>query len=58
MKYIVEMGSVAIMYIPSFIKTGSGIQKLIAGIHKQHSDLISLLLFFQNIESKLKIKVG
>jgi hypothetical protein len=31
MKYVVEMGSGAIMYIPSFIKTGSGIQKLMGG---------------------------
>jgi hypothetical protein len=29
MKYSVEMGSVAMIYKPSFIKTGSGIQKLI-----------------------------
>jgi hypothetical protein len=28
MKYAVEMRSGAIMYIPSFIKRGSGIQKL------------------------------
>jgi hypothetical protein len=29
MKYAVEMGSSAMIYIPSFINTGSGIQKLI-----------------------------
>jgi hypothetical protein len=34
MKYAVELGSVAMIYIPSFIKIGSGIQKLIAGIHR------------------------
>jgi hypothetical protein len=28
MKYVVEMGSGAMIYIPSFIKIGSGIQKL------------------------------
>jgi hypothetical protein len=28
MKYAVERGSGAMMYIPSFIKIGSGIQKL------------------------------
>jgi hypothetical protein len=28
MKYAVETGSSAMMYIPSFIKIGSGIQKL------------------------------
>jgi hypothetical protein len=31
MKYAVEMGSGAMLYIPSSIKTGSGIQKLIGG---------------------------
>jgi hypothetical protein len=31
MNYAVEMGSDAMIYIPSFIKTGSGIQKLIGG---------------------------
>jgi hypothetical protein len=29
MKYAVEMGSCAMLYIPSFIKIGSCIQKLI-----------------------------
>jgi hypothetical protein len=27
------MGSGAVIYIPSFIKIGSGVQKLIGGIH-------------------------
>jgi hypothetical protein len=40
MKYASEMDSVAIIYIPTFIKTGSGIQKLIGGTHR---DSISLL---------------
>jgi hypothetical protein len=31
MKYAVEMGSGAINHISSFIKIGSGIQKLISG---------------------------
>jgi hypothetical protein len=31
MKYTVEMGSVVMTCIPSFIKIGSGIQKLIGG---------------------------
>jgi hypothetical protein len=31
MKYAIEMGSDAIIYIPIFIKIGSGIQKLIVG---------------------------
>jgi hypothetical protein len=38
MKYAVEMGSGAIIYefIPSFVKTGSGIQKIMwgKGIHR------------------------
>jgi hypothetical protein len=32
MKYATEMGSDAMTYIPSLIKNGSGIQKLIRGI--------------------------
>jgi hypothetical protein len=57
MKYAVEMGSGVMIYIPSFIKIGSGIHKLIRGdtqTHRQHGDLLSLLLFFQNTESRLK----
>jgi hypothetical protein len=35
MKYAVEMGSVAMICMPSFRKMGSGIQKLMGGgIHK------------------------
>jgi hypothetical protein len=37
MKYAAEMGSVAMIYIPSFIKIDSGIQKLIGGICR-HAD--------------------
>jgi hypothetical protein len=33
MKYVVEMGSGAMIYIPSFIKIGLGIQGLTGGIH-------------------------
>jgi hypothetical protein len=46
------------VYVPSFIKIGSGIQKLIGGTdaqthtNRQEGDLISLLLFFQNKESR------
>jgi hypothetical protein len=55
MKYIVEMGSVAIIYIRSFINIGSGIQKFTwgRGVHRQTDtqrgggDLISLLLCFK-----------
>jgi hypothetical protein len=35
MKYNVELGSGAMIYIPSFIKIGSGIPKLMGGIHRQ-----------------------
>jgi hypothetical protein len=58
--YAVEMGSGAMIYILSFIQIGSGIQKLIGGIHiythtyEKEVDLISLFLFFQNTESRLK----
>jgi hypothetical protein len=31
MKYAVEMGSGAVVYVPSFIKIGSGIQNLMGG---------------------------
>jgi hypothetical protein len=34
MKYAVEMGSGAMIRIPSFIKIGSGIPKLIEGIDR------------------------
>jgi hypothetical protein len=50
------------IYVPSFMEIGSGIQKLIGGIHRPtdththrlQDDLIGLLLFFQNKESRLK----
>jgi hypothetical protein len=34
MKYAIEMGSGAMIYVSSFIKIGSNIQKLIEGIHR------------------------
>jgi hypothetical protein len=52
MKCAVDMGSSAMIYIPSFIKIGSGIQKLIGGgtqTHRQLGDRRSLLY-----ESRLK----
>jgi hypothetical protein len=51
MKYAVEMGSGAMIYIPSFINLGPGIHKLIeedTQKHRQKGDLISPLLIFQN----------
>jgi hypothetical protein len=50
MNYAVEMGSVTMIHIPSFIKTGSGIHKL---THREYGNRISLLPFFQNEESRL-----
>jgi hypothetical protein len=49
------MGSGAVIYVPSFIKIGSGVRKLIRGrytgththTHGQQRDLISLLCFFE-----------
>jgi hypothetical protein len=38
--YAVEMGSGAVIYIPSFLTIGSGIEKLIRGIHTD-SNVIS-----------------
>jgi hypothetical protein len=56
MKYSVEIGSGAMIYISKFLMIGSGVQKLMGGdtqTHRQHGDLISLLLFlFQNRESR------
>jgi hypothetical protein len=54
MKYAAEMASGPMIYIPSFIKIRSGIQKLKGGYtHRQNGDIITLL-FFQNNESRLK----
>jgi hypothetical protein len=56
MKYAVEMGSGAMIYIPSFIKIGSVIQKLTGGdsqTHRQHGNRISLLSFFLIKENRL-----
>jgi hypothetical protein len=48
MKYAVEMGSGGMIYIPSFIKTGSGIRKWRGGISRQRGELTSLLIFLQH----------
>jgi hypothetical protein len=57
---IVEMGAGAMIYIPILIKIGSGIQKLMGGgdsqRHRQHGDLISLLLIFK-IKEMLSLKL-
>jgi hypothetical protein len=41
MKYAVEIRSGVMIYIPSFIKIGSGIQKLIGGNHR-HTDSMEI----------------
>jgi hypothetical protein len=41
MKYASEMVSIAMIHIPSFIKVGTGIQKLIREIHR-HTDSIEI----------------
>jgi hypothetical protein len=41
MKYAVEMGSDSMIYVSSFIKFGSGIQKWIGGIHR-HTDRMGI----------------
>jgi hypothetical protein len=56
MKYAATMGSGVMIRIPNFIKIGSSNHKLIGGIqtHRQHKDLIGLLLFYQNKEGRLQ----
>jgi hypothetical protein len=39
-KYAVEMDSGAMIYIRSFVKIGSGIQKFIRGIHRPAGNMI------------------
>jgi hypothetical protein len=59
------MGSGAMIYVPSFIKIGSGVQKLIGGIDghtNKHTHThtrpatwsLKPTIFFQNKESRLK----
>jgi hypothetical protein len=55
MKYAIEMASDGMMYIPSFIKISSSIQKFLGGRHKQthaytfteQGNLIGLFYFFK-----------
>jgi hypothetical protein len=59
MKYAAEMDSGAMIYLPNFTQIGSGTQKLTVGNtqrHRQHCDLMSLLLFLQNEECVIKNK--
>jgi hypothetical protein len=49
MKYAIVMWLGAMIHIPSFIKIGSGIQKLTRGDSQtDHDEIISLDLFFPN----------
>jgi hypothetical protein len=52
MKYAVEIGSVAMIHLPSFIVIGSIIRKFMGEIFTdtQYGDLIGLLLFFSKQE--------
>jgi hypothetical protein len=49
MKYAIEMGSYAVIYIPSFIKIDSGIKKLIAGIHRHTDCVVIALAYFRKV---------
>jgi hypothetical protein len=40
MKFADDMGSVALKYIPSLIKIGLGIQKLIRGMHRYTDSMV------------------
>jgi hypothetical protein len=40
MEYAVEMDWGAMIYIPSFIKTGSGIQKLVGWINRHRDNKV------------------
>jgi hypothetical protein len=42
-------------YIPSFMKIGSGIQKLMGGTHR-HTDSMVVSFFFQNKGNRLKMR--
>jgi hypothetical protein len=37
MNYALEIGSVAMIYIPSFTKAGAATQKLVRAIHRQQT---------------------
>jgi hypothetical protein len=52
----IEMGSDAMIYIPSFMQIGSGFQKDNAGVprHKEHGERISLLFSLLSLFFKKK----
>jgi hypothetical protein len=52
----VEIGLGTMIYIPSFIKIGSAIQKLIGGdtqTHRQHEDVYAYLSYFEEMKEGL-----
>jgi hypothetical protein len=49
MKYAVELGSGAVIYIPSFINIGSGIQTLIGGIHRHTDGMEIAYAYFRKV---------
>jgi hypothetical protein len=56
MKYAVEMGLGAMIYIPSITKIGSAIQQLVGGMHRHIAWRSHKPTFiFQNKESRLNI---
>jgi hypothetical protein len=59
MKSAVDMGSGVMIYIPSFIKIGLGIQKLLRGGYTDtqtgRRSGKTLFIFFQNKEIRLKV---
>jgi phospholipase C len=58
MKYAIEIGSGAMMYVLKFHEDWLSHSEIDKGGYTdtQHGDHISLLLFFQNKESRLKLK--
>jgi hypothetical protein len=44
MKYTVEMASECMIYIPSFMKIGSGIHVILRLLHRQFEATVSVLL--------------
>jgi hypothetical protein len=49
MNYAVEMGSGAMIYIPSLIKIGSGIEKFIGRSHKNTDTIEIAYAYFRKV---------
>jgi hypothetical protein len=54
MKYVVEMGSGGMIYVPSYIKIGSVIQKLMRRIHRHRQHGYRMPIFF-TLNKKLRL---